>query len=102
MNFEDFKRQFDEIISNMSTKELMGELIKCGAKLCRTYDTSFMNEDELTLEEVKQEAFEVIGDMYYEDFISREEWNETVDELEECKTSSDVIKLLNFMTQKVQ
>jgi hypothetical protein len=98
MNFEHFKKEIDRIIGSMTTQELQGELIKHGAKLMRVHENRYniMTEEERILEEFKQEAFETVGDYYYEDAISKQVWEELVDKIEEAKSENELVEILKF------
>jgi hypothetical protein len=94
MNLEEFKRRFDEVMANVTTKELMGDLIMRGAKLQRIYDTTHMTNKEKELEDFKQVAFDTISDLYFEGHIPRHDWDEATDKIEECTTEIELRELV--------
>lgn len=99
MNLEKFKEEFDRIISSMTLQELQGELIKSGAKLMRVHEDRYniMNEDEKILEELKQTTFETVSDYYYEDKISRQEWDEALSKIENATSGPELIEIVKWL-----
>lgn len=93
MNLEHFKAKISAIVAGMTTKELKADLIMRGAKLQRTNNTP-MNDQERILEDIKQVAFDTISDYYFEGRLTREEWDEYTDKIEELNTEPELAALV--------
>jgi putative heme iron utilization protein len=96
MDLEKFKKEFNEILAGMSYKELQADLIMRGAKLMRIHEDreNIMNDNERALEEIKQLAFDTISDLYFEGKMTREDWDDATDKIEEYNTEKELAALV--------